>query len=93
MANIRKTKEQFDIEISSKYNEELESINFLTTKHSVTIRCKKCGYSQFFTKAANVLYCAQKERSSFCPHCRKITPFNKWTHEDFVNEVYKRTQN
>ena len=43
MANRRKTKEEFDLEISKKYNENLESIGFTTTKEGVRIRCKNCG--------------------------------------------------
>ena len=46
MANRRKTKEEFDLEISKKYNENLESIGFTTTKEGVTIRCKNCGYKK-----------------------------------------------
>lgn len=93
MANRRKTKEEFDLEISKKYNENLESIGFTTTKEGVRIRCKNCGYEKVFTKAANFLYCAPSERKGFCPYCRKEKRSNKWTHQDFEEEVLKRNPN
>ena len=93
MANRRKTKEEFDLEISKKYNENLESIGFTTTKEGVRIRCKNCGYEKVFTKAANFLYCAPSERKGFCPYCRKEKRSNKWTHQDFEEEVSKRNPN
>lgn len=93
MANHRKTKEEFDKQISEKYNENLESINFQTTKHPVTIRCKDCGYEQFFSKAANFIYCAPSERKGFCPNCRKEKVFNKMTHSDFLKRVEENNSN
>lgn len=90
MANRRKTKEKFDAQISAKYNEDLESLDFQTTKHPVTIRCKNCGYTQFFTRASNFIYCAASERKGFCPNCRKEKRDNKFTHTKFLEEVKKR---
>lgn len=94
MANKRKTKEEFDRDISEKYHEELESLDFITTKHPVTIRCKQCGYTQSFTKAANFLYCAAPERRGFCPDCREdLSTSKKWNHKRFLLEVEKRNAN
>lgn len=93
MANRRLGKESFDQKICEKYHENLESLDFKTTKDPVTIRCKDCGYTQSFTKAANFLYCASSERGGFCPNCRKMHPYNSWTHEDFLQHVKERNDN